>query len=270
MWDADKDDTGAFEHRLDAICSEIGARGTRNVPEAVPPTSRASEVRLDSVGDSRYTQAIEAEAPAPARAPVPAPAPAPAPAPPPVSELTTTPAMPRTVAMAPGHADRHNFTPTVQTTTPAVVVTDQPARNIAYGDSLAGVSALVKELMKEQQNLMQKQQTLLLERDAQAKAQAGAERLELEEKYQALQTQMDDLRAGQLRESQTVTLQLRLEALHTSKLLTDDELYRIEIIIVDSDDTEGGQEQMLSLLSLSSKLSANTAFARHLRRKFLQ
>jgi hypothetical protein len=268
MWDANQDDAGAFERRLDAICSEIGARGMRNVPEAVPPTSRTSEVRPDSVGGSRYTEASEPEAPAPApaRATVSAPAPAPAP----VSEQTTTHATHDAVATAPDHADRHNVTPTMQTTMPAVAVTDQLVRNTADGGSLAGVSALVNELMKEQQKLMQKQQTLLLERDAQAKAQARAERLEHEEKFQALQTQMDDLQAGQLRESQMATLQLRLEALHASKLLSDDELYQIEIMIVDSDETEGGQEQMLSLLSLSSKLLANSAFARHLRRKFLQ
>ena len=36
MYDAEQDDTAAFERRLDAVCKEIGDRGKLMVPEAVP------------------------------------------------------------------------------------------------------------------------------------------------------------------------------------------------------------------------------------------
>ena len=63
------------------------------------------------------------------------------------------------------------------------------------------------------------------------------------------------------------TLQARLLVLHAAKLLTDDEMFAVEDIIADSDESQDAQ-QASALVSLSSKMVADAAFARQLRRKF--
>ena len=65
-------------------------------------------------------------------------------------------------------------------------------------------------------------------------------------------------------------LQARLESLHASKLLTDDELYTLEDVIADSLEGEGGGsgEQVAKLLVLTERMAGDAALARQLRRKF--
>ena len=67
----------------------------------------------------------------------------------------------------------------------------------------------------------------------------------------------------------------RLEALRTSKLLSDDELYRLEDLIADSFEEEtrasgvGVREQLTSMITLSERIASDSALARQIRRKFM-
>ena len=67
-------------------------------------------------------------------------------------------------------------------------------------------------------------------------------------------------------------LQARLESLHASKLLTDDELYTLEDIVADSleEGEEGGGAggRVAKLVVLSERVAGDAALARQLRRKF--
>ena len=65
---------------------------------------------------------------------------------------------------------------------------------------------------------------------------------------------------------QLPALQARLEALHTAKLLQDEELYVIEDAIADSEDVEEGG-CVSKLIALSAKMPSDRAFARQLRRR---
>ena len=77
-------------------------------------------------------------------------------------------------------------------------------------------------------------------------------------------------------EEQLATLQSRLQAMHGSKLLTDDELFSIEDAIVDCVEampTAGASasevEKVAKMLVVSSKVASDGTLARQLRRKFL-
>lgn len=75
-----------------------------------------------------------------------------------------------------------------------------------------------------------------------------------------------EAREARLRDQQLVLLQGRLEKLHSSKLLTDEEMWSIEDLIGDS--AEGLEEDRVGLLiALSARMAADAAFARQLRRK---
>ena len=155
------------------------------------------------------------------------------------------------------------------------------------GGSLAELSAF----MKEREIFIERQQALLLERDAQAKAEAKAERLEfqsqllkrdaqanadrdtiqalrLQREVERIQTQADTTK---LYEQQCAGLHSRLEALHGAKLLSDTELHALEDAIVDSLEAaaeEGDDDRVARMVALSERLASDAAFSRQLRRKF--
>jgi DNA repair exonuclease SbcCD ATPase subunit len=77
-------------------------------------------------------------------------------------------------------------------------------------------------------------------------------------------------------EEQLAALQSRLQAMHGSKLLTEDELFSIEDAIVDCVEampTAGASasevEKVAKMLLMSSKVASDGTLARQLRRKFL-
>jgi hypothetical protein len=77
-------------------------------------------------------------------------------------------------------------------------------------------------------------------------------------------------------QAQVALLLSRVQALHTAQLVTDEELYRIEEIIVDgceideaADGAGAGDGQVTKMVALSGRLSMDGVFARQLRRKFL-
>ena len=75
---------------------------------------------------------------------------------------------------------------------------------------------------------------------------------------------------------------MRLEALHSAKLLTDEEMFALEDIIADSfgdqdhEDEDGGSsramacEKVARLVTLSGRIASNASFARQVRRKYVQ
>ena len=65
-------------------------------------------------------------------------------------------------------------------------------------------------------------------------------------------------------------LQSRLQSLHASKLLADEELYKLEDTIADSLEEEdaGSGGQVAKLIVFSERMAGDAALARQLRRKF--
>ena len=97
-----------------------------------------------------------------------------------------------------------------------------------------------------------------------------------EEQRRALEVEKASKIKGQLVAVQTEKLRLempalqsRLESLHASKLLTDEELFWLEDVIADSLEEAGGDgEQVAKLALLAERLTSDAALARQLRRKF--
>ena len=103
---------------------------------------------------------------------------------------------------------------------------------------------------------------------AEAKLQVAA--AEAEAKHQVVAAQAELLKykhsLSNEHQRQLPALQARLEALHTAKLLQDEELYVIEDAIADSEDVEEGG-CVSKLIALSAKMPSDRAFARQLRRR---
>jgi hypothetical protein len=81
-----------------------------------------------------------------------------------------------------------------------------------------------------------------------------------------------------LDQAQMTALQVRVQALHATQLLTDEELYRIEDVIADGCEVndvrvgtsaDGRGEQVARMVALSARVAVEGAFARQLRRKFV-
>lgn len=126
-----------------------------------------------------------------------------------------------------------------------------------------------------------------------ARQEAKAQKAEMEAKLEEMEAKLEQQRQeteqqrqqnAKLREqallreqTQIATLQSRVQALHAAQLLGDEELYRLEDIIVDGgcdiDDGaaggEGGSRVVAQMVALSGRMVADGAFARQLRRKFV-
>ena len=113
-------------------------------------------------------------------------------------------------------------------------------------------------------------------------AQWQAHEMKLEKAWEAkleTQRQMWELRFEQSRRDalDAPELQARFEALHGSKLLSDDELYILENLVIDNlEDSEragGGRTSYSvvgSLARLSERVASDAGFARQLRRKYIR
>ena len=98
-------------------------------------------------------------------------------------------------------------------------------------------------------------------------AKMEQQREEAEALRRALETEM----ASNMQSEQALAaLQLRIQALHASKLLTDEELYSLEDAIVDSIEESGAAAGPLAkMIAISEKVADHAMFARQLRRKFV-
>jgi hypothetical protein len=126
-----------------------------------------------------------------------------------------------------------------------------------------------------------------MERDAQAKADMAELEAKFEAKLEAQRQEMLQKHAPSVvvtTDEQFAALQLRLEALHASQLVTSDELSVIEDLCADFAEVQaavGGvmtNELLLAfepaaklkrLVGVSEKIQSDAAFARQVRRKFV-
>ena len=260
---AESDDDAAFERRLDAVCREIGDRGKVGVSEGVPPLHEPTPA--------------PAPARVPKRAPTPAPALAPAPAPAPV---------PRTPTLAPPAATTvvSSFTPSMQQASPtpqAMEMVQSPSSG-QEGSSFAMMSAFFAgqqaredRMRAEMDRLREEAVEGRVRSELQAQVEREREQRERKESEARLRTEMRaDVGESKLRERQLAALQSRLESLHASNLLSDEDLYQVEDVIADSfeeqqdSSAEGGGGQLAKMVLLSEKVPGDAALARQLRRKF--
>jgi len=230
-------------------------------PEAVQ-TDEAFALQMDAavreIGDRgkprlAVARVPEGVPPAPMRPPAPAPAPARA--------LTSSPH---------GSSGSGRLAPAERSFTPTM----SPSQ--LQGDSLNS-SAVVE--------LLERQQSLLLElRDEakadQAKAQAKMElaQSELREEMEARLAPREAISAERL-----TALETRLEAMHAAQLLTDEELFSLEDCLADYFELKATYSvvtaemlhanadavKLLKLIVLSEGLAKDAAFARQARRKFM-
>jgi hypothetical protein len=114
-------------------------------------------------------------------------------------------------------------------------------------------------------------------------ARLETQRQELEKVWEAkleAQRQSCELRFAHCHrdalEARELRLQARFEALHASKLLSDDELYILENLVVDNLEGsesagEGGERHstVSSLVRLSERVASDAGLARQLRRKYI-
>eukprot|EP01046_Picozoa_sp_COSAG06_P024207 COSAG06_NODE_1960_length_7977_cov_3.230515_4_plen_126_part_00 len=122
----------------------------------------------------------------------------------------------------------------------------------------------------------------------QQRAEAKAERAEMQAKMEAERAEMQAKMDAKLEQQQVITkdqlaaLQTRLEGLHASELLSDDELGAVEDCLADFFEASAGCEHMtmetasmnravgtaLKLIALSEGMTKDTMFARQVLRKF--
>jgi hypothetical protein len=112
------------------------------------------------------------------------------------------------------------------------------------------------------------------EMEACAEAKLEAVRQESEAEKAELRSEVDQMRAEAAETQQLEALQLRLQVLHASKLLSDEEAFKVEDAVADSLEASDGRvaagdSEVAKLLALSAKMRADPAFARQLRRKFV-
>ena len=102
---------------------------------------------------------------------------------------------------------------------------------------------------------------------AEAKAEAKVHLAEAKALAKAATAKVE--RAGndaRLRDQQLAALVSRLEAMLASKLLEEEEMFAIEDILADCAPED---DRVTALIDLSSKMTAERAFARQLRRKYV-
>ena len=119
--------------------------------------------------------------------------------------------------------------------------------------------------MKEERQITEsKMEALRQEQQAKMERMDAKQRAEMDTLREAA-TKADQAaaKADQMRD--LLALQSRLETLHASKLLADEELYAVEDIIAEEDDADG---RVAALITLSGKMAGDGAFARQLRRKY--
>ena len=254
--DAVKTETG-FMHAIDALSREIGDRGKpKTLAEGVPP-----------------------------------PAPAPAPAAPTSAAAAPAPAL--TVALDPATTP---LQATSQSYSPSMQQSMQPSSSDhrggagSSGASLMEVSAFMKEQLDESRQereawqarlekevLKREQAQQETERQRQEmQAKMELQRVAAEQQRQQQRQQVEEMKTqaveGKLMEHQLAALQTRLQALHATKLLSDEELYRCEDILADSVEVDlapgEGSAQVARMVALSERLTVDATLARQLRRRF--
>ena len=235
---ADIPDEATFQERMDAICREIGDRARAGAVAHKP----------------RLSEAVP-----PARAAAPAPAPTLAPATPAARSSSSSSAVTAT-------ADR--------AFTPSVVVQSSPSTALALrrGENVGSASEVhsgatigeIATLIEQQQDRMI---GLLAEQQDRMEAKMEAQREEMRVRTAS----------EVISEAQLAKLQSRLQALRDAQLLTEDEVYTVEDAVADcielmpaTASTVPAVDNMVRMIALSERITADGSFARQLRRKFIR
>ena len=315
FWDADKDDDASFDRRVDQVLREVGERGKPTVSESVPPARRSPRVVHPSAAPAPSAAAAPApssQASTSARAPAPAPAPAVEPEEPAREQSSLA------AGSAPSSHPLRAVTTSQPSASSAADQTFTPARSQHQHQMVAaseatqdyggvGQGSMSGSNLAEVTSFLREQQRMQMERDGEAKAERAEMEARLEAQRRETEAQRRETEASRMREAEAkleaerrVTeakllgkleaqkfrevsvLQVRLEALHSAKLLTDEEMFAMEDIIADSfddqdheDEDDGGSravacEKVASLVVLSGRIASNASFARQVRRKYVQ
>jgi hypothetical protein len=185
------------------------------------------------------------------------------PAPTPALNRAPAPALAATGASVVGtpQTSALDFTPSMQSSPTPVAVHQEVARAVGSASASGGSFSEMVAFMREEREFLV---------SALEKQRAG------------MQALLDHERSGKERErqqntkrAQIATLHRRVQALHATQLLTDEELYRFEDIIADDcevddgDGGDGGDGRVAQMLALSDRMVVEAAFVRQLRRKFV-
>lgn len=247
----------AFTQQMDSLTREIGDRG--------------------KIAPTREPAVSEAIPPVPT--PTPAPAPVPAPAPP----LASTPTTP---ALAPGHpapsappSQRPAFSNEHQQTQMAMV---------GATSTLGDLSLFIEKQQVRDEKTRLEINSMMQKHQAELKAQRAEMQAAMDAKIAEL---TPPPRKQAISPSQLVALQVRLEKLHASELLTDDELFACEDMIADwveleasmhagqtidlqmlyagSGRTFGAGVKLHKVIVCSESMTRDVALARQIQRKFM-
>eukprot|EP01043_Picozoa_sp_COSAG02_P016122 COSAG02_NODE_703_length_18313_cov_58.533652_5_plen_289_part_00 len=210
----------------------------------------------------------------PAPEPTPAPTPAPAPAPAPVAPAATgTPTTPARTTLVPAANEVERF-PSGFQMSPMQQQRQQQASSTSVSSIASGSFAeMVAFFRDERQHLEAKVESQRQEMEVQRQAwqtKLEQHQREIEAQRQEIEQLKNQSIQARLREHQTAALQARFNALHASKLLTDDELYKLEDALIESLDGCDAGQLATSLIALSERVANESAFARHLRRKYAE
>jgi len=181
-----------------------------------------------------------------------------------------SPAPTRQVAHAqtPGNRAPHGSTSLSQSNQQGEIKAPEgPASSMTTG-SFAEMAAFIRE-----------ERAFISKERAQIDAKLEAQRQEWEAKLEAQRQEWEAKLKAQCRRqeaSEARQLQARFEALHASKLLSDDELYVLENLVVDNleeSERSGGEgesnDTVNSLVRLSEHVASDAGLARQLRRKYM-
>ena len=207
MWDADKDDDAAFEHRLDNVVREIGDRGKVLLPEAVTPLREPTPAPVP--------------APTPAQVLVSAPAPAPTVGP-------VTPAAPvRSTPPAPAATNLESLEHAPRSTS---ILQPQPYSGQLMTQTLGSngsFDAMTMSFISEQQDKLvallreerREERTVAEAKMEQQRQEAKAEVAEFRRELEKQREESEAATRAWHRDQQVAVLQARLETLHGLSLI---------------------------------------------------
>lgn len=211
MWDLEDADLETFEKKVDPVAAVIEtacARALSTAPSSSSPSSAAasSSMAPEGVPPKQTTSAAVVPASKLLSSRL-APALAPAPAPPAIDI-----------------AERQSYTSTIHQAVSLPTPTHPNQSQYTEGSSSTGENTSGTGSFAELSAFFKEQQQLLLDREAKFRQDAEA-------KIHALQQQMQEQMKPKspITDEQLTVLQTRLEELHAAKLLSDDEVYSLEV-----------------------------------------
>eukprot|EP01046_Picozoa_sp_COSAG06_P050561 COSAG06_NODE_8040_length_2291_cov_10.244982_2_plen_329_part_00 len=295
-----------FMQIMDSLIREIGDRGKikTKVSEGVPPRASAPAPAPAFEPAPAPAPAFEpAPEPAPAFEPTPEPAPAFEPTPEPAPTRAPTPAAPVPTtpqrALAPVSAPDRGFSPSVQLS-PTMPMgqhtnTASAGGGVSFSEMTLTLSSFIKEQRERDDTLRHEMEVKMERQRVETEARLDAKDVKMEQQRKEMEVKMEQQQAAlttpppaAITDDQLAALQARIEGLHVTKLLTDEELFALEDLIADyveltmsmndhvitremiySLPTVAAASKLDKLVGLSATMAGDAAFARQARRKFM-